>query len=41
MGREKAMRKMSICLAVACCAVFLGWVAVAQQKAPAEKVLVG
>ena len=35
------MRKMSMCLAVVCCVVFLGGIAVAQQKAPAEKVLDG
>ena len=35
------MKKMSICLAVVCCVVFLCGIAVAQQKAPAEKVLDG
>ena len=35
------MRKMSMCLAVICCVVFLGGIAVAQQKAPVEKVLDG
>ncbi len=35
------MRKMSICLAVIWCVVFLGGIAVAQQKGPVEKVLEG
>ena len=35
------MRKMSMCLAVVCCVLFLGGIAVAQQKAPAERVLEG
>jgi hypothetical protein len=39
--KEKEMRKMSVCLAVVCCVVFLGGIAVAQQKAPVEKVLEG
>ncbi len=35
------MRKMSMCLAVVCCVMFLGGIAVAQQKGPVEKVLDG
>jgi hypothetical protein len=35
------MKKMSVCLAVVCCVVFLGGIAVAQQKGPVEKVLEG
>ena len=35
------MKKMSMYLVVVCCVVFLGGIAVAQQKAPAEKVLDG
>jgi len=35
------MRKMNMCLAVVCCVVFLGGIAVAQPKEPAEKVLEG
>jgi hypothetical protein len=35
------MRKMSMCLAVVCCVVFLGGIAAAQQKGPVEKVLEG
>jgi hypothetical protein len=39
--REKKMRKMSMYLAVVCCVMFLGGIAVAQQKGPVEKVLDG
>ena len=35
------MRKMSMCLAVFVCVVFLGGMAVAQEKGPLEKVLDG
>ena len=35
------MRKMSMCLGVFCCVVFLGGIAVAQQKGPIETVLDG
>jgi hypothetical protein len=35
------MKKMSVCLAVVCCVVFFGGIAVAQQKGPVEKVLEG
>ena len=35
------MRKMSICLAVVCCVVFVGGIAAAQQKGPVERVLEG
>ena len=35
------MKKMSMCLAVVCCVVFFGGIAVAQQKGPVEKVLEG
>jgi hypothetical protein len=35
------MKKMSVCLAVVCFVVFLGGIAVAQQKGPVEKVLDG
>ena len=35
------MRKISMCLAVVCCVVFLGGIAVAQQKVRVEKVLDG
>jgi hypothetical protein len=35
------MKKMSVCLAVVLCVVFLGGIAVAQQKGPVEKVLEG
>ena len=35
------MRKMSVCLVVVCCVVFLGGIAVAQQKEPVERVLDG
>jgi len=35
------MKKMSMCLAVICCVVFLGGIAAAQQMRPAEKVLEG
>ena len=35
------MRKMSMYLAVVCCVVFLGGIAVAQEKTPVEKVMDG
>ena len=35
------MKKVSMCLAVVCCVVFVGGIAVAQQKGPVEKVLEG
>jgi len=35
------MRRMIMCLVVVCCVVFLGGIAVAQQKGPVEKVLEG
>jgi hypothetical protein len=38
---EKTMTKMGMCLAVVCCVAFLSGIAVAQPKAPVEKVLDG
>jgi len=35
------MRKISMCLAVVCCVMFLGGIAVAQQKGRVERVLDG